>query len=507
MPTVRVDVDNTNLTVSRPVALRIAYDLVSALGLPYNTRVILPGSDGPEDLPVTTIDRGSDSIYGKELKIVMEMHEKFVDDRIYTDSLYQNENKPLFYEKEHGIIISPAYAHTELEMDLKFRFPSKQAAEKQLADMKRNVTLFSSGIVHEVEYTYFIPKVNLVILAELYRCKEKNVPSGIMIDQWVRAGLNGDITTSNNLTGTATELTKKEIQARIHGEFDFDILPEKSEQDDNQRVHILTFKYKIKFDKILSTVMTYPHILNNSHIAKEFFDATIPAELGHRLQAPPRMVHNLDHFTGNQEVTGFIDGVPIPHYHDWYPKFQLNNMVGLLRVLLTLSPTGLREVFNLEQLGLVELCPELIEYAKANHSTIGNRTDSILTVILYEDDRILNGEHISVDADLNITTTFDMDITKNYSVWVAVLADFNMLSNSAMSDLCFNGAFARFILNAIDPTLASRGLLPPLKHNGTIDKRTLKKSIIAITRKRNPNTGNSFYSNYRVGSFVVTVNN
>lgn len=506
MPTIRVDIDNADLTVTRPVAQRIAYDLISALGLPNATRVIMPGSSDPEDLPITILDRGTNPVYGQELKVILEMEETFVDNRIYTDSLYQNENKPLFSDPNHGILVSPIYAHSEINIGLKFRFPSKQAAEKQLADMKRNIRMFTTGVMHEVEYTYFFPKVNLVILTELYRVKELKVQSGMTLDEWLRSSLHVDMTTAFNRSGSETELVKKELQSRIHGEFDFDILPEKAEKDENQRVHVLTFNYKITYDKILSTVMTYPHILNNSHIGDDFFDKTIPYELGYRLTAPPRMVDNLDHFTQNKEVTGFIDGVPIPHYHDWYPKYQLTGLAGVLRVLLEVDEGTPREVFNLQALGLFEFKEELINYAKLNYENLGNYKESILHIVLYEDGKIKDGNNIIVDSDLNIETTFDMDMTKTYSVWVAVLGDFNKLSNKAFEQIRRNASFCLFILKAIDPTLEIRGLLPSLLSNGTIDKRELMKSIQYLSKKRNPNTGSSTYNNYRVGSFVISVN-
>jgi hypothetical protein len=503
MPTVSVDIESVEQTVTRPVVTGIVYDLVSAMGLPNNTRIIYPGSQDEEDLKVVAVDNGNNRIYGKDLKILLEVNELIVDERVTSTRININENKPIFEDSAIGVKIAPIYSHTELEITLKMRFPNKTAAEKQRSDMRRNASLFRESVMHEIEYNYLIPKVNLVILAEIHRCRERQVGYGDTFQDWLTEHFVDEVVPFANQINSQRSLSKKEIQTRVQGTWDFDIVPEKGDDSDNRASHILTFTYKVRYDKILSTMMKYPILVHNVAISPQMYDRSIPYELGMRLQMPSQATWALDTFTGNNYVTGFIDGAPIPLFHDWLPTDRPTGVVGLLRVMIQVQPQDRFALFNLRELGDLEIKPELLDYMQSEHEYLSYHGQSAVFISLYENGNIRDGDQIRVDEDLNITTTFSMDLRKTYNVWVTLLADLRLLSSAAFERLRARGVLAQAILNAIDPSLGQRRLIPDTMVNGALPTIGMKKAVQSIVSRKNPILGTAEYSQFRIGQFVI----
>lgn len=502
MPTITVDVENTEQTVTRRVVLDVVYDLVAAFGLPYDVQVIYPNATDPEDLPVAVKDPGPSRYQG--MKILVEATEEYVERDVATTILRPNETHPIFRDRELGVSISPIYARKRLNLALRMRMPDRNAALTQMADMRRHVSLHQDGLFHEIEYEYLIPKVDVVILTEIHRLRETLAGYGQDLSTWLNEGFSEQCTTLANADGSQRALAKEEMQTGLLGSYDHDIVPDEPEPNQTKTAHTLTLNYTLEYDKPISTIMTYPILVHNQPISPKFYEQTLPFELADRLQLPSRTRLNTDYFTGNHYVTGFPMGAPVPTFMDWLPPSTPANSEGLLRVMVMVDPNDRYDVASFYALGELSWRDEYLEYLKAERQWMPQHRTSPFFVALYENDKMLGPDAIEIDEDLNVRSTFPMDLRKRYHLWVALMVNWEFLTPSAVERLRRNGTMCRTLMLGIDPSFPE-AKLPGSLSGDYIPRRDFDRAVDDLNARRVPIQGEARHVNMRVGFFIVVV--
>lgn len=505
MPNASIVLDGVEQTVTRRVVQGVVYDLVSAMGLPYNTKLTYPGSSDPEDLPVVAAEKERNKLYDPNIQILLEVTEEDTEAGVPTMIQGAHENPDLFRDDSLGVRVTPQYSQTEVTVALRMRFQDRNLAEKQRADMRRYASLFRDGLMHELNYHYLIPAPVMVILKDIHRCRETQAGYGENFVTWIKEHFSDQISLSSNQNLTHLAVVKNEIQANVLGTYDFEIAAEKAEPNSTKTTHILSFTYKFRYDKPLALYMSYPILIHNVPIGLAYYDRDVPYELGARLLQPSRTRHLLDQFTNNTATTGFRNGAPIPAFMDWMPKTTPSGTQGLLRVMVRVSPDAPRRLFNLTQLGQLQFHDYLIEYMKAEYANLTRHRHSVVFVALYENDKMLDGDAIEVDAELNISTTFDMDLRKQYHVFVALLCNWSLLPPAVIERIRANGDTCRKLLNGVDYTLNKRGLLPTISASGAVSLAALREAIRHIRCEHHPHHPTATYQNFLVGQYLIAV--
>lgn len=504
MPNITVDVESTHQTVTRHVAMGVVYDVAHSLGFPYNIKVMYPGSSDGEDLPVAIADDGRDVLYDPATKVLVQVDEQFVENDVATMMLRPNNNHPIFNDSNLGVRLAPVYAQTEMTIEFRFRFPDKNIAERVRSDIRRHASLYRDGLMHEVNYKYLIPKVEMVILSEIYKLREEQAGYGESMREWFDQCFSDRVTVLSNRNASHLSMAMNETQTGILGSYDFDIVPESAEPTTSKTTHTLTFTYKLQYDKILSATMKYPILIHNRPISSKMYDTSVPFELGERLQMPSRRKALLDNWTNNQYVTGFTMGAPIPIFNEWQPPSTLSGVEGLLRIMVMVNPDDRSELLNLTELGQMQIVPELLDYIRSEGDRILSHRDSAINVTIYENDNLLSGDKLTIDGDLNVRTTFEMDLRKHYNVLISIVADLRLLSANAIDRLRDDGDFLNDILLGIEPTLPEPELATSMS-GGYVAKDEWKRVVQNLTSKRVPVLGEQRYGNFRIGRFILAV--
>lgn len=502
MPTITVDVENTEQTVTRRVVLDVVYDLIAAFGLPYNVNVLYPGAVDPEDLPVS-VGPPPDS-RNQSMKVMIQVEEEFVERDVATTVLKANEQAPVFKDEPLDVVISPIYVRKRLNLSVQIRFPDRNSALTQMHDMRRHATMHQDGLFHEVKYQYLIPKVNVLILREIHNLREGLAGYGEDLGTWLNAGFNDQAITLSNADGSQQSLAKEEMQTGLLGNYEFDIVPEQPEANESKTSHTLTVNYTLEYDKPISTMMRYPLLVHNQPIDSKFYDASMPFELGHRLQLPSKTRFNTDAFTKNNYVTGFPMGAPVPTFLDWLPPTTPHATDGLLRVLCVVDPADRYDVASFDSLGQLTWRPEYLDYLVSEREWMPHHRASPLFVALYENDKMLGGDKITIDDQLNVRTTFPMDLRKRYHLWVALMTNWEFLVPAAVQRLREDGTMCRTLMLGIDPSLPE-AKLPGSLSGDYIPKRDFDQAVDALNARRVPIRGEARHLNLRIGHFVVAV--
>lgn len=501
MPNVNMPIKNTEQTVTREVVRSVAMDLAIAMGISSNVKLLYPGVDSEEDIPIKTGDVSRDIAYDPEMKIIVTASEKYTEDASTIKNIQPQETMPLFNDDVIGIRLSPVYAKTELNLTVRYDFQSRSAAEKHLNDIRMYSALFRDGLFHEIKYYYFLAEPALVILKRLFELRETQGGYGQTLADYFTLYMNPVVRAYANRSGTHKTLGAEEVQTGVMGKYDYEIAPENPSRE-NDGAFKLEFNYTITYDKPISMNFVYPLLVHNQQIPSEFYDNAVSYDLANRMLVPSKVRYGVDAFSKLDEGSKFINGAPIPPFDDWQPFSQPANTEGMLRILVIVDSANPRDVCNLTTLGELHFKPDMVDYLKSEYTLLNLYKGTPIFVGLFEGGILLDRNDISIDVDLNVTTTFDMDIRKEYHLFVAMVTRLDSVMPTTMDRLRNNPLWCNNILLGIDSKLAEKGLLPTPISGTYISKVDLNKAVLEINSTRTPKHVNSS-SMLTVGQYAL----
>lgn len=508
MPNITIDVENTQETIARQVTLCFAYDIISALGLPNSTRIFYPGTDNEEDLPITTPWTEQNYRFPPSLKVLLRAEEDYVPDSLMANTLERvKSNPPIFIDDGLNIYITPVYAPVETTLTLQIRFDDRSSAIRTRDLLRRNASRSADGLMHEVNYRYLVPRTNTAILEEIHRCRESQEPLNESLGQYFTRCFTKRMLVTANLNKSHKAMNIQEKQVGILGRFEFDVSPDKPDPNETTQTYTLTLNYRARYDRVIATTMTYPFIVHNVPIDSRYYDQSIHYQLGFINRTSSEIRYLLDRHTTNNQVKVYADGVPIPYFDDWYPSAKPLDIEGMLRVLCVVNPDNRRALFNLQEIPDIEFRDHMLDYMLQEHDNLNKYRHSAVFVGLYEDGVLLEGDKVVVDDELNITTTFDMDLKKTYRVYVGVYTHWKNLVMGAYERLRKQGEIAFSILVGIEERLISENLIPDTLSDGSVRRVDLDKALDFIRAKRQRGLGFSQHPQFRVGHFIVVATN
>tara|TARA_B100000700_G_scaffold157245_3_gene174562 strand:- start:294 stop:1820 length:1527 start_codon:yes stop_codon:yes gene_type:complete len=504
MPTITVDLDAIDITVSRRVVLGVIQDLAASLGLPHHTKVMLPDSSDAEDLPISTKYEKSDSRFPPNMTVIVNATETY-DERGVMETIQSvDENPPILLDEDLGVTMAPMYVRSKIELEMTWRFPSKSLADRTIQDIRRYSSLFRKGLFHEINYSYHIPGVNLVILDQIHKTRESQAPLNEDMTGWFNRCMSPDVKTVSNREGTYLELAKEEVQSGVMGTHNYELVPEEPEDGVTGTTHKVVFNYELTYDKPISMIMRYPILIHNVPLSNKFYDTTIPYELGLRLQLNSKTKYILDQYSPHNEISGFPNGAPVPPFNDWQPSSIPIGMEGILRVMLMVDKDNPRDVLDLKELGYYRLTERIENYMRSEGQAILKPKESAIFIALYEGENIQSPEHITIDEDLVITSTGDLDIRKNYHLMVFMYTDLLHMTQQAQERLREDVETVQDVVIGVDNTIIEKGLVPNSIAGGYVPKREFEKAARYIQERRRPSAGPMKRSNFRVGQFLLT---
>lgn len=505
MPNITVDVHGDAYTVTRKSAMGVVYDLIEALGLPYNVAIKYPGTQDSEDIPISGNDAERQVNLDPHMKVMVGVRETYLDNDVATMIQRANEHPPVFFDPILGVRLAPVYARSEVTIEMTVRFMDRSTAEQNHNRIRRRASLFRDGLFHEINYNYLLPKVQVLLLSEIYKLREQQAGYGEDMHTWFQNHFSDQVTVLANRAGAELALSKEEVQTGIMGRYDFSVAPEAPEASgESKGTWLLNFTYTYQYDKIISTTMKYPILVHNLPLSSKLYDQSVPYEMGERLQLPSKTRAFTDHFSRNLYVTGFPMGAPIPDFNDWLPTTVPSSLEGLLRIMIMVDPSNPRALLNLNDLGTLEIKEFLLDYARLTHDKLTQPRMSVLFVALYENDKMLGHDALSVDDELNVTTTFDLNLRHSYQVMIGLLTNWHLLPTAAIDVLRKHGQITQQLLLGIDPTLTSKQL-PELMSNNYISRTEMTRAMDLIHSKRVPMRGEAMNVNFTIGHYVVTV--
>ena len=501
MARVKIPIKNTDTTITRPVVLDIMRDLISMFGINSEMTLILPSGENISNVKIDSNDKRIETGLS-QMTTTIQVEETYTEEGVPTTVQKVTEYPVLFRDEDLDIAITPIYARCRLEFNIRIQFESKAQAATTISELRLASNNNHDGLYHEIAYQYLIPEVVLLILHHIHQLRETQAGYGEDLSTWFKDHFTDQMTTLTNLDDSYRTLAKEEIQTRVLGRYGFEIVPDKPDEEDNLSKYWLAFDYTVEYDKAVSVIMQYPIMVHNLPVDTKFYDTTIPYEMSLRLQKPSKFTFYADQFTNNDHTSGFPLGAPIPAFLKWTPSIIPPFTEGIIRAMIQVDPNDKRDVCNLKDLGYLKLRDHVIDYITKEYEYVTKYKESAVYVALYENDNLLDSSKIYLDSELNLKTTFDLNLRKRYYLWIAILTNFAVITTRASDVLRSDPILFTKFCKSIYPNIKEKDL-PKVINNNYITKKEYDKVVEFINSKSVAIKGSPRQPNLTVGKFTL----
>jgi hypothetical protein len=487
MPMVVLEVPDVYESSSRPIAVQIAKKIMEDLNPPKNARVVYPGDIGKVAQAKSTIDdtrESTSNFLGTDATIVITLDEVPIEHRVLSTAVTRlEENLCVFLDRDLGISLKPIYTPTEATVSFRMRFKDRASAERWRNEVKTRYSQGRVEVLHEIVHHYAIPVEMIYMILKMHEIRENpdEAPLNETLDVWFERCWDKRITTVTNHAGNLGQsvMVIPENQIGILGWFDFSYIPDKQERDDIG-TYVVGFDYKYQYDKITDIVMKYPVMIHNQVLPSSIRDDNIPYSLDQRAKAM-QYSKSLFEFMQSRDpkFMSSIEGYPVPQFDDWLPGWVNRGVSTLLTVLVEVSHTDGRDLFELDEIPEYEFHEDILPFLVIEAPFIDEIGKSIFYFNMFEGTTSTGMHKVTMDADLNLRTVDLMNIQKVNHFHFGFITDWSMLDEAALERLRKN---PKALLVCLD-TIGMADKMPAIMSNGWVSREDMMK-LVNLTAHR-----------------------
>lgn len=464
MPKLLLEVPDTEAGTARPVTMEIIRQIMKATGIDKTTTIFYPSEEGEEAQLGSRIgDDGEKNKFPSTNKVLVDIEEDYIRDRILTSAVHRPENNFIFLDQALNTYIKPVYSSTEVTINFRYRARDKVLARRWRDDIRNRVSMMRDVTVHTVDYHYLIPPELIYILQEIHRLRENQAGYNQEFEPYFKEHSTQRLTLLTNLAGSKDAWAISETQMKIQGWFDFEGVPEMGSKENDTDAWTVSFAYKFKYDKALACVMHYPLMIHNQPLSKKFRDTKSPYELEDQQRAYSLSMYGLSFFEKNPRTmpNSLVTGVGIPEIDDFIPSQVIPKTIRILTALVSISETNKRTLIDFNALGkykLNEIFMDFLENSEAPH--VHKPYGSIIQLTAYRNTNIIPDRFVTMDNKSVVSVTDDLNLRDYHHVRLGLCTDLTYLSREAIERFRNYGCAFRLIMSVIEPRLTEEGLLP-----------------------------------------------
>jgi hypothetical protein len=441
MPNTYVALPETEQSIFRPIVIGIV-EQIQHITKMKAAQIYFPNEDKKVATSGATVDTKAKvdkftEFEGKrKTEIVVE--EELDPEEIQTTFFDGKEYPPVFQDRYIGITLCPVYAKAQVSVQFIYGCGSKTEAMRWLQEMRMAISRLREYYMHAVEYQYSLDRRYMDLIKLIFGMREQQGGYGDTFDQYWAKNSTPRLTYIGDLAGENAIMAVAERQTEIIGKFDFEGLPAKPTKNEQTGFWEIAFEYKFNYSKPIGINLRYPIIVHNQTMPLEYVSFTSrevrplakgPVSLS-RTQAA-ELKFRADSVMDRIKAE---DGVlMLPDFDDWQPDVRLKLTSGIIQILLEIDPTNLRALMSLQDMGDVVLDDDILQFLLGGEYTYLNQPyRSIFNVGLYRNGLLQDFRTISVDNQLNITSTVGLDIRSQYRIRFSVVNDISFVDPKAI---------------------------------------------------------------------------
>lgn len=472
------ELDEHYSAIIRKSVIGVTRDIMRLTGVSEDTKINYNGNIQAQPHVGSTMGSMVDNNpTGKGALFTVEVTEDLKEETILTTPIYYENAVAVFLDKDIDVLIKPVYTKAEISINISARFTDRASAVAWKHSVRMYSSIMRAENLHEITYNWDIPRVFLVLLYQIYQCRDRIAGYADTLDAWLKAKSSVKITTAVNQAGKHPTLAVTENQMGVIGWFDFIGQPDEPEYDKDKGTYTYQFNYRINLDLPIGAYMRYPLMIHNQVLHEKFRPDNVPYRLREKFHTPGVVKVLLDSMAKQYFPVDYaLKGLSFPIFDDWLPAQIPVTQNMLLRIMLAIDPDNPTDVIKLDDLGISHhLDPELIAYIANAPEKVLRVGESFLHARLYMNDMPTSQQFLTIDSELNINAVEPLSLRTPHHLLISMLHDFTELSRAARDDLQEYGAVALKYFQILDPTLPSTDIWPTLTQGGRIRKEDFLK--------------------------------
>lgn len=475
-------------SVTRPVVLDIVRQILIWTGLPKDTQILFPGYDERPPQTGSTISIEKEfNFFDAHSMWKISIEEVHQEDRGLSMAVLYDDNPRIFDDEDARVWIRPAYSPCDVTLRIKSRFTDKNQAIRWREDIRTRIGMNRDVRTHFVSYSYLLPLEFIKVLEEIHRMREMEdqEPYGQTLEEYFQFYFSPKARLLSTMIGTNKQWGVAETQARILGYFDFQLHPEQNEKDGESSVHNIEFTYTFKYDKPSASVMSYPLVINNQLINKNYRPTSRDERVEDYVQQYSQSAFNFRWFENSVPTENIgMPGISIPDFDDFLPA-RGTVPPDTLRVLTGLTTIDLDnplELLSLEQLGTHNLNDDVLEFMRTEYQWMTKLGMSIFNIMVYRNEYPLQKDHYTIGSDLMVRLVNPPSLRDTFHVRLSLFQRPRLLPKEAKDRLRNNCTLTRKIFSVLKPSLEKDGFLPECMIGNYISKKEFDRTTDEIDR-------------------------
>jgi hypothetical protein len=462
MPNLALSISNLESSVERPVIYDVIRQVMQITQISSETPIRFYGDEGKAAQQNSTLSKNLliENKWDYDEKITIEVDEDFDRDRILSIAVKGPENNPVFQDTALGIVLKPIYSPTDVTIHVKYRARDKNQASRWRNDIRTATALMRDINLHELSYHYNLPTAAIVLLQEMYRLREKIDGYGQSWDEYFTEHLTSTASVVTNLSGQEGVWAVAEKQIRVQGWFEFEGVPDKPDKEGEHDTWTTSFSYRFRYDKPIQCNLVYPLVVHNQLLGGRY-RPTEPAYSLHdqqrRFTQSGKAYATFETDTEALQYRG-SKGISIPSFDEFAPNSIPSATVRVLTAMTTILPAERRELFNLGDLGKLNLDSDVLAFiSKSEYAFMADTYASIFCLNLYRDSFLQASKSLQISSDLQIRSVLALPLRRTSRVRLSLVVDFSYLKAGTLERLRNYPNAAIKIAKAIDAVLRDCG--------------------------------------------------
>lgn len=503
MPIISAEIPEIIESVIRPIVFDITRNILSRTGIGKEASVLL-NKDGSEALQLNSAlgSISTDVKFDSKEHIRVSMEEEYSEDDLLDKKITDSGHHAIFYDKKLEVWIKPVYYKTRTTLSFELQFNSETRANNWMQGIRRRLSGDRQHNRHTVQYHYPITVTFMHILVEIWKLRENVGGYGDTFGTWLRNHFTDRVTVMTNQAGRASIYAINETQTGINGWFDFDRPPKPSKTDN---LWTASFGYTFEYDKPGAFAMAYPLMVHNQivpgnlRVRGENFNALVDPEFSSHTTSRLAKLNVTNFMPGSS-----YGGISIPSWDEWMPDRIKGHYSTAVRAMVQVDVNNPRNLLDLDKLGLVQLDPTVREHMAKYPECITQLYQHPYHITLFRNNLPLYSDALTVTDDLQVLSTFDLDIRHRYHICITVITDISMLSDVAVDGLLANGEYIKRLASIINSDFDISTI--PILDNNTLGRPQWMKLRTELSESIK-HFRNHLESNIlTVGNFVITAN-
>lgn len=490
MPRITLSVKDVDQSVTRPVIMEVVRDILKITNLVSETSILFPGNAEVGYQPDTTlsskIDNREKNTFSHGKRVFIDIDEDYIEEGAIANAVMKAENAFIYVDRHLGCYIKPVYASMEATINFRYRARDRVEAARWRDHVRTKIGMGRRDLIHHPTYSYIIPDSALIMLKEIHRLRENVAGYGDTFREYLDSHFTNRKTIAVTQAGTEPRDLITEQQRRVIGRFDFSNKPEKAERDGQADAWVISFSYRLYYEKPINLVMLYPLVIHNQLLSVKY-RADKPTDrdnyhlLNHNLSTSGFRPFEPDYMIDKYKATR---GISIPDFDDFIPSQILPNTIRVLTGLVLIDEDS-DILMNFRELGDWDMDEEILEFMVGEAPYITKQYHSVLNVSFYRNYDMMGEslQTVHVDNNLNVRVNNELSLRDYHHVRLSINTDLESLTNDAKDRLRRRSRIFKKIIEAIYPKLdLTEDDLHRLEKDGPVTREELEKIIQTTTK-------------------------